>query len=342
MADISCDIVVVGAGVLGLCVAGELASRGRDVRVIDPGEPNASSVAAGMIAPAAEILLDRPGGDVATLFREAAALWPDLAAYRGILLDPTPAEWAGEHRQAAAALLADHGFETVWEAGRLHLPSDVRLDPGQALAALARSIETPVLPQRLLRMARTAAGWRLQVEDGSIESDAVVLANGTAGPVPGLPGAVVEILARVSPIAGQIGRVARPLTDRVVRGDGAYVVPGAGGSTLIGATMVEGERHPVPDRAASQTLVRAAEALLGRPIGDAVEWRVGVRGASPDGLPMAGPTREPAIHVALAPRRNGWLLGPMVAKVVADGIEGRPRDRYAAAFDPLRFSSQAG
>ena len=44
------EILVIGAGVLGLCTAVELTRRGHDVRVLDPGERNASSVAAGMIA----------------------------------------------------------------------------------------------------------------------------------------------------------------------------------------------------------------------------------------------------------------------------------------------------
>lgn len=338
MADISCDIVVVGAGVLGLCVASELTARGHDVRVVDPGEPNASSVAAGMIAPGAETLLDLPSGDVAALFREAAELWPDLAARRGVTLDLTPAEWAGDDREAAASVLVDRGFRPLWEGARLYLPSDVRLDPSQALSALAASIDSPSLPRRLARMERVTDAWRLHMDGGAITTRTLVLANGTAGSVPGLPEAVAGILRRVSPIGGQIGRIASPLTHRVLRGDGVYVVPGSAGTTLIGATMVEGERHPRPDPEASRGLIRMAERLLGQTIEDAVEWRVGVRGASPDGLPMAGPTDDPSIHVALAPRRNGWLLGPMVGRVVADGIEGRPRARHAAALDPLRFT----
>jgi glycine oxidase len=44
------------------------------------------------------------------------------------------------------------------------------------------------------------------------------------------------------------------------------------------------------------------------------------------------------VHLALAPRRNGWLMAPLVARIVADGIEGRPRGTHATALDPLRFS----
>jgi len=65
---------------------------------------------------------------------------------------------------------------------------------------------------------------------------------------------------------------------------------------------------------------------------------VGIRGATTDGLPLAGSSGEPGLHLALAPRRNGWLLGPLVARITADGIEGRPPLVDAAALDPLRFA----
>jgi glycine oxidase len=81
-----------------------------------------------------------------------------------------------------------------------------------------------------------------------------------------------------------------------------------------------------------------AARLVGAAIDGPFEWRVGVRGATPDGLPLAGPVGQ-GLHVALAPRRNGWLLGPSVARVVAEGVEG---GEGLAAFDPLRFSLPAG
>ena len=63
---------------------------------------------------------------------------------------------------------------------------------------------------------------------------------------------------------------------------------------------------------------------------------MGVRGASPDGLPMAGALGE-GLFAALAPRRNGWLLAPAVARTVAGAIAGESKTAFSAAFDPLRF-----
>ncbi|MBX9616833.1 MAG: FAD-binding oxidoreductase, partial [Caulobacteraceae bacterium] len=136
MADHSSDIVIVGAGVLGLCVAVELAGRGRDVCVIDPGGANASSVAAGMIAPAFESLTAGGDADRAALFRDAAALWPDTARRLGIALDTTPAVWRGDDAPAVAARLRALGFDVHQHADRVEAPGDVRVDPAEALAAM--------------------------------------------------------------------------------------------------------------------------------------------------------------------------------------------------------------
>lgn len=89
----------------------------------------------------------------------------------------------------------------------------------------------------------------------------------------------------------------------------------------------------------SAALIRNAETLTGSPIDPTtVEWKVGIRGATPDGLPMAGRLDSHGLWAALAPRRNGWLLGPLVARIVADGIEGHHADADTVRLDPLRFA----
>jgi len=102
--------------------------------------------------------------------------------------------------------------------------------------------------------------------------------------------------------------------------------------------MERGRRDLEPDPEVSRCQVAAAQALSGL-AGTPGDPRVGIRGGTADGLPLAGFSGEPGLHLALAPLRNGWLLGPMVASVVADGIEGRAPGADAAALDPLRFNS---
>ncbi|WP_428152540.1 NAD(P)/FAD-dependent oxidoreductase [Brevundimonas sp.] len=338
MADLSCDIVVIGAGVLGLSVAAELTARRHDVRVVDPGGPNASSVAAGMIAPAFESLLDGADAERAALLRDASALWPAFAARSGLLLDRTSAEWRGSDAGEVAGALSRLGFRVKAEGDVVRAESDIRIDAEAALERLRVGLGERFVVAEARSAKRTPEGWRVGTTAGPIDARQLIVATGVAATLPGLPDVVAGVIDAIEPIAGQIGRTGARLTDRVVRGVGGYVAPAAAGS-LIGATMVHGSRETAPDPAASARLVEVATRLSGASAPD-VEWRGGVRGATPDGLPLAGPVGD-GLHLALAPRRNGWLLGPLVARVVADGIEGRPRGSHAAALDPLRFGPQS-
>ena len=174
----------------------------------------------------------------------------------------------------------------------------------------------------------------IQTSDGEVAADQVVLATGAGAPIVGLPEDAARLLALISPIRGQIGLVSERLTDHVVRGPGAYVAP-MGEGCVIGATMEPGERSLTPDPERCAQMLDAAWAVLGqasRPL--EIEWRAGVRGATPDGLPMAGTVGQ-GLHLALGPRRNGWLLGPLVAGVVADEVEGRSSKEPTLA--PRRF-----
>ncbi len=63
---------------------------------------------------------------------------------------------------------------------------------------------------------------------------------------------------------------------------------------------------------------------------------VGVRGASADGWPYAGLLR-PGLAVALAPRRNGWLLAPLIAGLVAEALQGNDPDPSLDRMSPGRI-----
>ncbi|WP_240893639.1 FAD-binding oxidoreductase [Brevundimonas sp. 'scallop'] len=334
----SSPVVIVGAGVLGLCTAYELHRRGRAVLVVDPGGVNASAVAAGMIAPAMESAIDDVSVDRARLFRAGRDLWPEFASAAGIALAHRPAEWRGGDVGAMEARLRALGFDARRDRASVTTDDDYQVEPTQALAALRRALGEAVVVGTVTTIARTDGGWRLKVGDRWLDADAVVLATGAGDAIIGLPETARRLIADIEPIRGQIGVAAVHLVDHVVRGPGAYVAPMASGA-VIGATMEPGWRDTAPDAKASERLTQAAWAALGRsPEPLAIEWRVGIRGATADGLPLAGAASgEEGLFLALAPRRNGWLLGPLVGAVVADGIEGRTASPHARALDPGRF-----
>ena len=334
----SSPIVIVGAGVLGLCTAFELHRRGRAVLVVDPGEVNASLVAAGMIAPAMESAIDDVSPDYARLFRAGRDLWPDFAAAAGIALAHRPAEWRGGDLDRMEARLRALAFDARRESDRVATDEDYQVEPTQALAALRRALGDAVVAGTVTTITRIDGGWRLEVGDRWLHAEAVVLATGACDAVAGLPDVARRLIEEIQPIRGQIGVAAEHLVDHVVRGPGAYVAPMASGA-VIGATMEPGRRDTAPDAKASERLTQAAWAALGRsPEPLTIEWRVGIRGATADGLPLAGSAPgEEGLFLALAPRRNGWLLGPLVGAVVADAIEGRTASPHARALDPGRF-----
>lgn len=332
--DTSFDAIVIGAGVLGLCAAAELRRRGRHVAVVDPGGVNASAVAAGMIAPAMESAIDDLSPAVADLLRRARDLWPGFAEATGVRLYGDLAEWRGGTVAELAARMTALGFQHDYDAAaaRLTTREDAKVDPPQALAALAWGLA--MIEARAQRAARDGEGWRVETTAGAVRADHLVLATGADPTLAGLPLEVQALIDLVTPVRGQIGLVSEALVDHVVRGPGAYVAP-MGEGCVIGATMEPGERSLVPDAARCEAMLAAAWAVLGQPPRPlTIDWRAGVRGTTPDGLPMAGKV-APGLYVALAPRRNGWLLGPLVGAGVAGAIEGRPV--LEPALSPARF-----
>jgi glycine oxidase len=337
----STEVLVIGAGVLGLSTAAELLRRGHAVTVVDPGSGNASAVAAGMIAPAFEALADWRGSDGrldrADLFRAARALWPAFATAFDLPLHREGAEWRGPDPDAVTAQLRWLGFPAERTGDAVITPADWRTEPVAALSRLQGLPGLTVAAGRVLDLKTDGARWTATLEDGSgLAASAVVLATGAVTALD-LPEPVARLIARVQPIRGQIAVTDRVLVDRAVRGPAGYVAPCPGGS-VIGATMEPDRTDLSPDLTRGVALVRTCLAQIGLSESLPVTWRVGVRGATPDGLPMAGAAGPAGLHLALAPRRNGWLLGPLVARTVVDGLEGRAAGPFAPALDPRRFA----
>jgi len=182
------DVIIIGAGVLGLCTAAELAVRGHVVTVIDPGGANASSIAAGMIAPALECLLEEVSDDRAALLKRARDLWPAFAEVHGLTLLREGADWRGPEAGAAVARLLALGFDARPSPGGLTTADDWRIEVAPALKALARTPGLTVVRGQVERLAGDTRRWRVEASDGRVWfSSTVVLATGRGSRSPGLP-----------------------------------------------------------------------------------------------------------------------------------------------------------
>ena len=339
------SIVVVGAGVFGLTTAVRLAEAGLKVRVIagaPPGE-TASGVAAGMLAPAFETALDPPGGASLPLMLAARDLWPALAARLGVALDRSGAVAAGaagwlddlEVRLATLGLRPEAvgradleawapGVNPAFARGLL-CREDWRIEPRLALAALG---------SRLVELGGRVDHEVLSAEAALAIETPLVLATGIDQRLSRL----APELAFLEPIKGQIlHRNDRSGPARVIRTAGAYALA-SGGGLLAGATMEAGRADRIPNRGAQAGLRSSIAGLFpGLP---AAGWRtrVGVRAASPDGLPLAGYSSEPGVFLAVGARRNGWLLAPLVADIVTAAVTGKDGGQWASRLDPSRFA----
>lgn len=335
-------VIVAGAGVLGLTLALRLAQAGCEVVVHDPAAPgdNASGVAAGMLAPAFEAVLDETSTHAFDLLLAARDLWPGLADELGLALDRRGAVAVGEgpRLDLLAASLSALGL------------SPERLS-GKALQALA-----PGLSQTIEGGVFTEADWRIDARAALAALRSAAEARGVGfvsrrAPSPG-PEALTVLatgaaadghdevpeLARLTPIKGHILRLSGAAYDGVVvRGEGVYAAP-AGEGMILGASMEAGRSDRAVDMAQVGRLLAAGTRLFPGLHEARYAAETGVRAATPDGLPMAGWSSRAGVLLAVGARRNGWLLAPLVAEVIVGCVTGRAPGRHAQRLDPARFA----
>jgi glycine oxidase len=113
-----------------------------------------------------------------------------------------------------------------------------------------------------------------------------------------------------------------------------YLIPRSDGTVVVGATVEEAgfnkETHPD----ATERLRAAAVALVPE-LGAVREVWAGLRPGSVDGLPILGETSLPGYFVSSGHFRDGILLAPATAKVVARLILGEGGG--IEALSPRRF-----
>jgi glycine oxidase len=123
-----------------------------------------------------------------------------------------------------------------------------------------------------------------------------------------------------------------------VRTLAVYVVPRSDGRILIGATQEEAGFDSSVDPKAIESLRQAATSLFPA-LGSArvLETWAGLRPGTPDALPILGATPTPGYFVATGHFRNGFLLAPLTAQVMAAVIRGSEPSVDIARFSPSRF-----
>jgi glycine oxidase len=371
------DVVVVGAGVIGLGIAWRCAQRGLDVTVADPAPgAGASATAAGMLAPVTELHYgEQP---LLVLNLESARRYPaftdELAGVTGLSVGyrRTGTIAVGWDTADLDALRDLHAFgQTLGVSTELLTGQDLRrLEPalaaglpGGLLAPDDHQVDSRALHAALLTaaeqsgariVARRVAELRCVADravgvglDGGdvLDASTVVLAAGAwSARVAGVPDAPIR------PVKGQTVhlRTGGPLLDHVVRGEvkgsSVYLVPRGDGRIVLGASSEEAGFDLRPRAGAVYELLRDAQSLV-PVLGEAelVEVSTGLRPATPDNAPLIGPSSLRGLILATGHYRNGVLLTPVTADGIADLITGGSMPDALVPFTPARFhASEVG
>ncbi|MEA2399472.1 MAG: glycine oxidase [Thermoleophilaceae bacterium] len=366
------DVVVVGAGIVGLACAWRAVQEGLSVLVLDRGAPGASEAAAGMLAPVTEAEFGEER--LLALNLEGAAAWPAFAAelqertgvdlgYRdsGALAVAVDRDDAEELRRLHA-LQRSLGLDAEWVSGRECRGLEPGLSPrvrGGVLAPQDRSVD-PRAVLRALRIALDGQGVEvasgvevtgveqaadsltgLTTGDGRVPARRVVMAAGAWS------GSFGPWAPPVRPVKGQILRLrgpARPLlADRVVRTPRCYVVSRASGEIVIGATMEErGFDTTVTAGAVHRLLEAAWEVLPDIEERELREASAALRPGTPDNCPAIGAAGPDGLLWATGHHRNGVLLAPITADAVAAMLVERAVPAAIEPFSPARFEGQPG
>jgi glycine oxidase ThiO len=372
------SIGIIGAGIIGLSCAIELADRGVRVALYDKAWPprGASWAAAGMLAPAFEAA-PTPGTHpkLYELCDASAKLWPEWAkslnkrtgidagynpgpslaiatnsaqarSFRAVLtalngLPDAPRDCTDEVRDLEPALAGEI-------KSALLLPSDGQADNRQTVAALVAAVEAHAnvtihpRPAPLKSVAGmldhaghdatlVCAGWGTAIVKAEENGQSLSLVNWDVS-LDEIDCYGGQMLA-VEPVVG-----APKMT---VRCGHLYIVPKAD-RIIIGATTEPGRVLDQAEPDVVADLKRQAAALC-PVLADApvIESWAGVRPGTKDHAPLIGETRTPGLFVASGHYRNGILLAPITAQIMADTIVDGKISNLAHAFSPrARLSAQ--
>lgn len=341
------SVAVVGGGIIGLAIAWRLAQRGQEVRVYDPAAGNGAwQVAAGMLAPSGEFGFGLPA--LGCLLAESARRWPGFAA--SLFAETGMDLGYDDAGTLSVALTADDLAEAtrLWRFQQLtpmrtselrvlepalsprvragaYAPDDRQVDPRLVVAALRES---------LVRTGVRMVTERVEKLTDLDASTVVVAAGCGTAALTGLP--VRPVKGQVIRLRGEPGLLRHVVSARV---DGAhvYLVPRADGEIVVGATQEERGDRVITAGGVLGLLRSAVDLIPDLAEAELVEAVAGHRPGTPDNAPLLGALDDRTV-VAAGHFRNGVLLAPITADLIADLIDTGKADPMLEHFAPRRQS----
>jgi glycine oxidase len=347
------NVVVVGGGVMGCGIALRLRQAGARVTVLERSIPGAeaSSAAGGILAPQHEA--EGPGPFLELCLR-SRGLYPDFAAelqaLTGVNVSYLPS--------GVLSLAFDEADmrrleATVGWQRALGLRVEV-LNPAEARAlepqlsphvlAAVRYPDDHQVDNRLLTRALTMAAAKVgatfrtgyvrgvveergravgvDLDGETLRADAVVIAAGSWSGL--VQGSALDPRV-VRPARGQMVQFQTrlPLFSHVLFSDKGYIIPRADGRVIAGSTLeFSGFEKHVTAEGLHRILSLAMQLCPALGSAPVQETWAGLRPYTEDHLPILGTGPLPGLFLATGHFRNGILLAPITAKLVAQAVLG--------------------
>ncbi|MFP4099681.1 glycine oxidase ThiO [Coleofasciculus sp.] len=355
------DILIVGGGVIGLALALELKWRGATVTVLTRDFKQAATLAAaGMLAPHGEAIPESPMRELCGRSRSLYSQWcTKLEQLTGVATGYLPCGILAPVYEGVSASEPDVGNWLDKQAIHLYqpglgadviggwwYPEDGQVDNralAQALRLAAQELgidlREGVTVEAIEQQNRRVCSVRTSL--GEFQADYYVLATGAWSnqllPVPVYPkkGQMLSVQIPANPD--------QPLPlQRVLYGPDTYLVPRRDGRLLIGATSEDvgwqADNTPAGIHALLSRAIRLYPSLQ--------DWSIrecwwGFRPATPDESPILGVSPCENLTLATGHYRNGILLAPITAQLLADWMETQTVDPLLEHFRYDRFYHQS-